>query len=154
MQLFCETLDTLTEQLLQSGSPSFVGRQTNKSKDQAPKQRHYFSRIGPEIGPHKWDARLTQVAFSQRYLQSHMWSSIIYIFISGGGRKFIYKKWWSPIASIKTCGDALFYSFFSYLASMRYLESSFKQKRIYLFWVNCFFSSHFWLTKVFQEIQA
>ena len=35
-------------QLLQSDSFSFVDGQTGKSKDQAPKQHHYFSRIGPE----------------------------------------------------------------------------------------------------------
>ena len=53
-----ETLDTLTEALEAfTIRLSFVDRQTDKSKDQPPKQHHYlgrknnhFSRMGPEKG--------------------------------------------------------------------------------------------------------
>ena len=47
-QLLYETLDTLIEVLtaFKSDSFSFVGRQTDKSKDQAPKQ-HHISITGP-----------------------------------------------------------------------------------------------------------
>ena len=51
VQLLYETLDTLIEalQLSQSDSLSFADRQTEKSKDQVPKQHNYFSRICPDI---------------------------------------------------------------------------------------------------------
>ena len=48
VHLLYETLDTLIEALTAfTVSLIFVDRQTDKSKDQAPKQHHYFSRIDP-----------------------------------------------------------------------------------------------------------
>ena len=45
VQLFYETLDTLIEALTAfTVSLSFADRQTDKSKDQAPKQHHYLGR--------------------------------------------------------------------------------------------------------------
>ena len=50
VQLLQETINTLIEALtaFKSGSFNFVDKQTDKSKDQAPKHHHYFSRMGPE----------------------------------------------------------------------------------------------------------
>ena len=48
VHLLYETLDTLIEALTDFiVSLIFVDRQTDKSKDQAPKQHHYFSGIDP-----------------------------------------------------------------------------------------------------------
>ena len=48
VQLLYETLDTLIEALTAfTANLSFVDRQTDKSKDQASKEHHYFSRIDP-----------------------------------------------------------------------------------------------------------
>ena len=50
VKLLQETIDTLIKALtaFKSGSFNFVDKQTDKSKDQAPKHHHYFSRMGPE----------------------------------------------------------------------------------------------------------
>ena len=50
VKLLQETIDTLIKALtaFKSGSFNFVDKQTDKSKDQAPKHHHYFSRMSPE----------------------------------------------------------------------------------------------------------